>query len=466
MAKPKLLAAALLPLASLLLAACASVPPQSTLNVPARYAQADAAAPGVPEARWWGVFDDPQLDTLIHQTFEHNRDLRMALERVERARALNRADANALLPSAGVTARVARSGIPAVDSASGRPQVIERAGVGLGAGWQADLFGRLRSAARASRFEAAATAADLAALRSVLLADAAAAYFAWQGVQAQVEALTAIVAGQREQVALAQTRFGLGATDELDLRRAQSELAASEARLASLQGEGALLASRIAVLSGRFPAELALRARDDVPVAARALAIGTPQWMLNRRPDVAAAEARLRAAAARSDAAWADLLPQLAFGGSLGVLAGRGADLTGEAARSWTLNSTLTIPLLDLLQLGPLREARQAETRIALAQYEKSVLTAVADVEAAAASYRAAQQRVMLLATRRDAAVRALEIAEARFAAGAIDALALIDAQRVRREAALELAAAVSVHRIAVVELYRAVGAVDEPASG
>lgn len=466
MANRKLLAAALLPLASLLLAACASTPPQSTLNVPASYSQAEAAVAGVPEARWWGVFDDPQLDALIHQTFEHNRDLRMALERIERARALSRADANALLPSGSATARVARSGVPAIDSASGQTQVIERVGAGIGAAWQADLFGRLRSAARASRFEAAATAADLAALRSVLLADVAAAYFAWQGVQAQIDALTAITAGQLEQVTLARTRFGLGATDELDLRRAQSELATSEARLASLEGESALLASRIALLSGRFPSELALQARDDAPVAARALAIGTPQWMLNQRPDVAAAEARLRAAAARSDAAWADLLPQLAFGGSLGVLAGRGADLTGDAARSWTLNSALTIPLLDLLQLVPLREARQAETRIALAQYEKSVLGAVADVEAAAASYRSATQRVMLLATRRDAAKRALEIADARFAAGAIDALALIDAQRVRREAALELAAAVAVHRIAVVNLYRAVGAPDTPTAG
>ena len=158
------------------------------------------------------------------------------------------------------------------------------------------------------------------------------------------------------------------------------------------------------------------------------------------------------------DAAWADLLPQLTFGGSLGVLAGRGADLTGDAARNWTLNSTLTVPLLDLLQLVAPREARQAETRIALAMYEKSVLSAVADVDASAALYHAASRRVQRLAARRDDAERALEIAQARFDARAIDQLALIDAQRTRRAAALELAAAIAAHRIAVVELYRAVG--------
>ncbi len=456
MLKTAHVAAALLPL---LLAACASTPPASTLNIPAAYVQADPAAAGVPEARWWGLFDDPQLNALVGHALEHNRDLRVALERVERARALGRADANALLPSAGLTARAARSRVPAIDSVSGEPQVVNRVGAGVGAAWQTDLFGRLRAAARASHFEAAASAADLAALRTLLLADVAASYFAWQGVQAQSAALQDIIAGQRAQLDLARTRFELGATDELDLRRVQSELAVSEARMASFEEESALLASRIALLAGRFPSELALHAREDAPLAARPLAVGSPQWMLNQRPDVAAAEARLRAAVARSDTAWADLLPQLAIGGSLGVLAGRGADLSGDAARTWTVNSTLNVPLLDLLQLVPLRDARKAETRIALAQYEKSVLAAVADVEGAAASYRAATQRVVVLATRRDAAVRALELAQARHAAGAIGQLELIDAQRTRRTAALELAGAVAAHRVAVVELYRALGA-------
>ena len=161
----------------------------------------------------------------------------------------------------------------------------------------------------------------------------------------------------------------------------------------------------------------------------------------------------------RSEAAWADLLPRLNVGGSLGVLAGRSSDLSGDAARLWSVHPALAVPLLDLLRLVPLRDARDAETRMALAAYEGSVLSAVADVEASAALYRTSVQRVHLLAERRDDAVRALELAEARYAAGAIDQLALIDAQRTRRSAAIDLAAAIADHRIAVVQLYRAVGA-------
>jgi NodT family efflux transporter outer membrane factor (OMF) lipoprotein len=456
MAKPRTLAALAL---ALLVAACASTPPQSRLQTPSQFTQVDASAQvDFPPVRWWGVFDDPQLDALIRAAFEHNRDLQMAVERVERARALNRADLNALLPVGSATATAARARIPAIDGMANRPQVVERVGASVGATWEIDLFGRLRGVSRASGLEAGASAADVDALRSVLLADTAAAYFAWQGLRAQIEALTAIIDGQEQQLKLARARFDLGATDELDPRRASSELRTSEASLATLKGELTQVASRIAILSGRFPGELELQAREAGPPQAKPLTLGTPQRVLTQRPDVAAAELRLKAATARSDAAWAEMLPRLTFGGSVGLLAGSASDLSGDAARAWSLQPALTIPLLDLLQLAPLRAAREAESRIALAAYEKAMLTAVADVEASAASYRATTERVVLLSSRRDDAARALQIAEARFAAGSIDQLALIDAQRTRRSAALELAAAIAEHRVAVVELYRALG--------
>jgi outer membrane protein TolC len=251
----------------------------------------------------------------------------------------------------------------------------------------------------------------------------------------------------------------LGATDELDVRRAQSELRTSEARLAGLQGELAQLASRIAVLSGRFPGELALAARADAGNAtAKPVSFGTPQWVLSQRPDVGAADARLRAAIARSEAAWAELLPKLTIGGSFGVLAGGASDLSGDAARGWALQPALAVPLLNLLQLAPLKEARDAEARMALAAYESAVLSAIADVEASAGVHRSSVQRVRLLSERRDDAARAADRRGA-LRAGTIDQLALIDAQRTRRDAAIELAAAIAEHRIAVVQLYRAVGA-------
>jgi multidrug efflux system outer membrane protein len=162
---------------------------------------------------------------------------------------------------------------------------------------------------------------------------------------------------------------------------------------------------------------------------------------------------------ARSDSAWAELLPRLTIGGSIGVVAGRGSDLSSDSARAWALQPALSIPLLDLLQLAPLRAAREAEARMALAAYEQAVLVAVADVEAGAAALQAAGERVQLLASRRDDTERVLQIVTARFAAGAVDQLALIDAERERRSAALALAEGIAAHRVAVVNLYRAIGA-------
>lgn len=457
MAKPTLIAALLTPL---WLAACATPASQSTLTVPARFDQASTAAPAEARARWWTVFEDPQLDALVQATLDHNRDLRAALERVERARALGRVDAAALLPSGSGTVGAESARVPAVNTGTGQARTEDRIGASVTASWEIDLFGRLRSVARAADLESAASSADLTALRAVLLADVSSAYFAWQGAQAQSQALADIVAGQQKQLELARTRFALGATDELDMSRAQSELRTSEARLAGLQGELVQLASRIAVLSGRFPQDLALQARADAGHAsARPVAVGTPQWVLNQRPDVTAAEARFRAATARSEAAWADLLPRLTLGGSFGVLAGGASDLSGGAARGWALQPGLIVPLFDLLRLAPLKQARDAEARIALAQYENAVLSAIADVEASAGVHRSSVDRVRLLSARRDDAERALQIAAARYEAGSIDQLALIDAQRTRRTAAIELAAAIAEHRIAVVQLYRALGA-------
>lgn len=456
MAKTALFATLLTPL---WLAACATPAPQSTLTVPARFDQPSISTSEATHVRWWTVFEDPQLDALVQATLDHNRDLRAALARIERARALGRVEAAALLPSGSANVGAERARLPAVGTGTGKARIEDRVGASVTANWEIDLFGRLRSAARAADFEATATAADLSALRVVLLADVSSAYFAWQGAQAQSQALADIVAGQQEQLALARTRLELGATDELDVRRAQSELRTSEARLAGLEGELALLASRIAVLSGTFPQDLELQVRADAGVAsARPVAVGTPQWVLNQRPDVMAAEARLRAATARSEAAWADLMPRLTLGGSFGVLAGGASDLSGDAARGWALQPGLVVPLFDLLRLAPLKQARDAEARIALAQYENSMLNAIADVEASAGVHRSSIDRVRLLSSRRDDAERALQIAATRYEAGSIDQLALIDAQRTRRSAAMDLAAAIAEHRIAVVQLYRALG--------
>lgn len=457
MDKTALIAALLTPL---WLAACATPAPHSTLTVPARFDQASTAAPAETRVGWWTVFEDPQLDALVQATLDHNRDLRAALERVERARALGRVDAAALLPSGSANVGAERARVPAVNTGTGQARTEDRIGASVTASWEIDLFGRLRSVARAADLESAASAADLTALRAVLLADVSSAYFAWQGAQAQSLALADIVAGQQKQLELARTRFELGATDELDLSRAQSELRNSEARLAGLRGELAQLASRIAVLSGRFPQDLALQARAEAgDASARTVAVGTPQWVLSHRPDVTAAEARFRAAVARSEAAWADLLPRLTLAGSFGVLAGGASDLSNGAARGWALQPGLVVPLFDLLRLAPLKQARDAEARLALAQYENAVLNAIADVEASAGVHRSSVDRVRLLSARRDDAERALQIAGARYEAGSIDQLALIDAQRTRRSAAIELAAAIAEHRIAVVQLYRALGA-------
>jgi multidrug efflux system outer membrane protein len=256
-----------------------------------------------------------------------------------------------------------------------------------------------------------------------------------------------------------QTRVAAGRGSQLDVARAEALLKETEAALPVAQREQGEYLHRLAVLLGAEPGSFAVTplAKVASPVS-RGIAIGTPADLLRRRPDVAAAERHLAAATALIGLRTAEMFPEVSISGFIRFIGGEGVSFGSAASQAWGIAPTATWHVLSLGRLNAARRASHFRANAALAFYERSVLQALEDVENALIRYRAAEERLRLLAERQLAAERALRIAQSQYEAGAINSLEAMDAERTALAAARESVAAVTEHRLAVVAINKALG--------
>ena len=273
---------------------------------------------------WWRLYDDPVPDRLVQASLAANADVRVAYANLDGARAAVRQARAARLPQTTV-----ESGLT-VDNSAGQPSASSNVpttdyDLALTASWDADLFGRLRSATLAARADAAAQEAALDGIRVAVVADTVIAYVELCGATRALGAVAEQVQVQQDAVSVAQDQLRAGEVSLLELSQAASLLASTTALQAPLDAAQANARYRLATLAGRPPAE----ARTN-PVTCRALPklrtaapIGDGAALLLRRPDIREAERRLAAAAARIGVARADLYPRVNLGGAIGFLTGR-----------------------------------------------------------------------------------------------------------------------------------------------
>jgi multidrug efflux system outer membrane protein len=216
---------------------------------------------------------------------------------------------------------------------------------------------------------------------------------------------------------------------------------------------------RLAVLTGRVPGQLAETvAPRPYPVLAKSIALGPPDQLLTRRPDVRVAERRLAAAAASEGVAAADLYPRITITGVLGLLAGRGSVFGTSDSRLWAVTPALHWSAFDIGSARARLRGAHAATAEALADYEKTMLLALEETETALVTYRQQQQRLVSLTDEVRESTRAAGIARARYREGVIDFLSLLDAERTALQAEDSAAAAEAEVFTSLVGLYRAVG--------
>jgi NodT family efflux transporter outer membrane factor (OMF) lipoprotein len=417
-------------LSLLLLAGCASLrspaPPAEVPPVPAAWSVPSEATAPVPDAAWWRAFGDPLLDRLVAQALAADTDLHAAVARVAQARAA-RAQA-----AAGDAFTLAVGGGAQASRREGQGTGTRSTSATLDAGWEPDLNGATAAAVAAAEADLQAAGAGAAFTRVSVAAELVLAYLELRGAQQRLAVADANLASQQETLQIARWRAQAGLASTLDVDQAESAAAQTRASRPVLQTTVAQQAHAIAVLTGQAPASL--RADLEAPAALPALpqdfAAVLPAELLRRRPDVAAAEAKLRAAAARIAAADAERLPRLSLGGTLGLSALTLSGLGQPGAALASLSASLDLPLRDGGRRRAQVQAQEAAWDEARAAWRGSVLAALQEVEDGLVAIRDARTRQADLAAAVAAARRAADLADTRHAAGLVDFATVLGTRR------------------------------------
>ena len=405
--------------------------------------------------RWWTLFGDAALERLVGEALAHNADLEAAAARVREARAVLDQAGASQLPTLDGQARASRE--------HQNQKTFSRYQVGLEAGYEADLWGRLSSASAAARQQLLATEWARAAFEWSLTGAVAEGYFALAAVDRQTDISLAVRAARASTVELRRREYAVGAGNEFDLRRAEAELTATDGDLAALGRRKVALERALVLLTGRTPAEIVKLDIERNPLnEARPLENVLPQGaaadLLVKRPDIRQAEAQLQAANASIDAARAATLPSLRLSGSIGSDTRSVSDLFSGPAALWSIAAGVTQPIFDGGRLRARVREEQARGEQALAGYRKTVATAVADVQEAYANLDLTHQALQAERERVASLARAYDLARRGHAAGALNTIDLIDAERNWYQAQLQQVSAYRDQLVGQVAAFKALG--------
>lgn len=460
-------------LLSALLSACAVGPdyqrPATTLDtsfVAPGSTSTDAGPVAADIVGFWRGFGDPVLDTLIERALTANGDVRIAQARLQEARA-NFGESNAqLLPGFGGDGGVTRSVRPITQqpgaSRSERTGTVYEAG--FVAAWELDFFGRLRRASEAAGALVEAGEAGLGAAHTVVAAEVARNYLELRGLQERLRVTEAALVNQREALRITEARLDAGRGTQLDLERARTLVAGTEAALPALQGAVEASVLRLATLSAQPPRTLLATLTTPAPLPAlpvtdlSRLPLGTPEQWLQRRPDLIAAERQLAAATASIGVARAELFPRISLSGLLGLNAGRFSALGRSDSGIYSLGAGLSWTPFDLGAIRSRIAATEARALQSLAVYEHTVATALEETEGAFSAFTRNAQRAERLGLAAASAEEAARLARLRYEAGVTDFLVVLDAEREVLNSRDQLVQAQTGTASALVAVYRALG--------
>ncbi len=443
------------------LAGCA-VPAAETHAPPALELPAATATPDV-APDWWKRFGDERLDAVVAEALEHNRDLARAMARIDESRAALRAAQADRLPSVGASAAASRQRISAngPQAVPGAPSTISDFNAGVQVAYEVDLWSRAASLNAAARDELLASEYAGETLRITLAAQVVQSYAALQALDAQVLLYRQAVQAQRESLRLQRLRLDAGDIAELDVRQLEADLLDNEAQLPRLERARGEAERALALLLGRSPKALleqGLARQDLAPARPATLPEGLPSDLLLRRPDVQAAEARLRAAGARVDAARAAYFPAITLTAAFGRESTQLSDLIDAPSRVWNLAAALTQPIWDAGRIEARFEATKARRRQVELDYRDSVAVAFKELRDALGQVREAEASLDSGRLRVQALQRAADLTRLRYAGGESSRLDVINAERLTLAAQARNADAAGALTAAQAGLFRALG--------
>jgi outer membrane protein, multidrug efflux system len=439
--------AMLLMFSLLSISACSLAPRDARPALPteATYPQdyvGDPAAGAQPvKLQWRDFFADPRLEAIVSAALERNRDLVIAVAQIEEARGLYRIQRAEQLPTIGVSADATRTRAGPQSAAitggttsipSNTALTYERYSLGLGAAsFELDFWGRVRNLTTAARSEYLATIEAARAFRLSLIRDVATAYLTSLEARERLELAEATVESRREGLRIAKRRLDAGVTSALDYSQTETLLTQAETELAALRLSKAQNDNFLVALIGG-PIDTGLP--PPVPLAEQtrveALAAGIPSDLLTSRPDILAAEERLRAARANIGAARAAFLPSISLTGTYGYASTELSELVGEDGLTWSFGPSISLPIFDYGRRRANLSVAQARENIAIADYERTIQNGFREVADALAGRRYLAERVAAQERATNAQRRLAELARTRYREGVARYIEVLDAER------------------------------------
>jgi multidrug efflux system outer membrane protein len=407
---------------------------------------------------WWHLLNDARLTDLQRQAQAANPTLEVAQHRVEEAKARARADSATLLPflTANTSAKRARNSA-AIDGTFAGGQTITKLRGTLDFSYELDLWGRLRNTSHAAQANAEAAQADYQTALLSLQGEVALNYYALQAQDETIALLKRTTAVRRRAVELAKARFRQGDTAQLDVAQAETELAATESQAIGLEKKRHELEHAIALLTGQTPSTFSLPAMA-LASSPPSLPTSLPSDLLERRPDIAAAERAMAALNAEIGIATAALFPSFKLGLSSGTESSFLRQLATSASHVWGIGPDLQWSVLELGKNRAKITAAKARYQAAAATYRATVLQAVREVEDALSGIAVLQRQSAMQRQTVAAAQRTVDLAQKRYDAGLVAFFEVLDAQRTLLHAEEEATAISGEHFTSTVLLIKALG--------
>jgi outer membrane protein, multidrug efflux system len=449
------------------LAGCMTVGPdykRPQTDMPEQWPGATAADPI--SATWWKTYNDPVLDKLVDEALLQNLDLRLAIARVAEARAglgIARADQYPGVTANGSASRNRASQNSTLGTPPGIDPEFSSYRATLDAAYEIDFWGKYRRATEAARAELLGSQFNRDAVRLTLVTDVARSYFSLRALDAQVEVTRRTISSRLASTALTRKRFEAGVAAEFELKQSEAEAAQAQALLPTIESQLAQQESALAVLIGRSPRDIVTKPVDrgaaiEALTAPPPVPSGLPSDVLERRPDIRAAEQSLVAANARIGQAKAAYYPSISLTGVFGVESNSLGDLFKAPSRVWQVSASAAQTVFDAGRTGSRVDAAQAREQQVLAQYQSSIQRAFKDALDALVIQRKARESLDAETVRRDALKSSLDLAQLRYDNGIASLLEVLIAERALLDAELNRVEAQRAQLSATADLFKALG--------
>jgi len=426
------------------------------LDVPSAYKEPAATDPAFANLDWWELFADQTLDALIEEALANNRDLGVAISRIEEAAAILRIERANQYPFIDAAAGAGRS--------SSSRNILATAETASSyyfngaASFEVDLWGKLRRSTEASRADLLSTEASARNVTISLIASVATTYFQLLDLDDRLRISVRTLQSREDALGIIKERYAKGTVPELDVNQAEIEAADAQASVAVFERAVRQSENALSVLVGSRPRVIERGeelARQALPVEVPA---GLPLTLLERRPDIVTAEQQLAAETARIGVARAQRLPSLSLTASFGYASRDLSDLVEGDSESWGVFGDILAPIFNAGQLKSVEEAQRQRAEQARLGYEQAVLNGLRDVDDSLTGLRTSRAEYLARQRQLEAARTAARLSRARYDGGLVSYLEVLDSDRSLFQAELLESQTRQQQLSAVVGLYRALG--------